>query len=69
MNLLPNWQAVLRKAWSIRLLILAGLLSAAEVILPLFMHNFPHRVFSALIGLVVIAATIARLLAQKEVLK
>jgi hypothetical protein len=35
MKLVANWRAVLRCAWSIRLMILAGLLSGVEVALPL----------------------------------
>ena len=35
MRLINEWRAVLRRAWSIRLMLLAGLLSGIEVVLPL----------------------------------
>ena len=35
MKPVANWRAVLRKAWSARLMLLAALLSGAEVVLPL----------------------------------
>lgn len=30
MHLLPEWRAVLARAWSVRLILLAGLLTGAE---------------------------------------
>lgn len=66
MKLLNDWKHVLRKAWSIRLTILAGLLSAAEVILPLFVDTLPRGIFSILTLIAVAGAFIARLTAQKE---
>lgn len=66
MKLLNDWKHVLRKAWSIRLTILAGLLSAAEVILPLFVDTLPRGIFSILTLIAVAGAFIARLIAQKE---
>lgn len=66
--LVPNWRAVLRRAWSIRLLIIAGALSGLEVALPLFGFDvIPAGTFAALSGLVTMAAFIARLLAQKGI--
>jgi hypothetical protein len=65
--LIRNWREVLKKAWSIRLMLLAGLLSAIEVVLPLFVYDLPQGLFAALSGLVVMAAFVARLLAQKGV--
>lgn len=67
MTLIPNWRAILRRAWSIRLMILAGLLSGAEVILPLFVDVLPRGTFAALSGCVVAAAFVARLVAQQGV--
>jgi len=68
MKFASNWKSVLRKAWSIRLMIVAGLLSGVEVILP-YLPAFldaPQGVFAALSLLVTAGAFIARLLAQKE---
>ena len=33
MTLVANWRAVLRRAWSVRLMLVAAVLSAAEVAL------------------------------------
>ena len=71
MNLVPNWRRVLKRAWSIRLMILAALLSGVEVIL-----GFPDieqrldwqpGIFAGLSALVTAGALIARLLAQNGV--
>jgi hypothetical protein len=66
--LVPNWRAVLRRAWSIRLLLLAGALSGLEVALALMgAATIPTGTFAALSGVVTMAALIARLLAQKGI--
>lgn len=65
MRLHPDWQAILRRAWSIRLMLLAGLLSGAEVILPLFVDAIPRNLFAVLSMCTVMAAMVARLIAQR----
>lgn len=69
MKLLANWKCILKRAWSIRLMILAGLLSGLEVILPMFIHELPRGLFSILSLLVIGGAFVARILAQQEVVK
>lgn len=66
-ELTPNWRTVLAKAWSIRMMILAGVLSGIEIVLPLFASNFPRGVFAVLTFISVFCALIARILAQKEI--
>lgn len=66
MDLIPDWKIVLKKAWSIRLMLLAGVLSAIEVVLPVFMFDMPRGVFAALSGVVVMSAFVSRLLAQRD---
>jgi hypothetical protein len=66
MHLHPEWRAILAHAWSIRLLILAGLLSGLEAALPLFPLPFAPAVIGVLTLIVVGAAFVARLVAQKE---
>lgn len=65
--LIPNWNAVLRRAWSIRLMLLAGLLSAAEIILPIYADDLPRGVFATLTIFAVGGAFVTRLLAQQGV--
>jgi hypothetical protein len=49
MKPVANWRAVLRRAWSMRLMLLAGLLSGAEVALQLLdgIIPIPPGVFAA----------------------
>lgn len=67
MKLYDNWKDIVRKAWSIRLMILAGILSAVEVILPLFADVIARGTFAALSGITVAAAFVARLVAQQDI--
>ena len=68
MRLIDGWRAVLRRAWSIRLMLLAGLLSCLEVVLPLLdgVLPIPPGIFAALSFVTVAAAFIARVVAQKD---
>ena len=66
MHLRSNWRLILRKAWSIRLLVVAGLLSALEVVLPVFENELPKHLFASLSILSVCAAFVARIIAQKD---
>ena len=69
MRLIPNWRAVIARAWSIRLLIVAGILSGAEVALPLIGDALPipTGMFAGLSFVIVAAAFVARLVAQKGI--
>ena len=64
MKLIDNASGVLRKAWSVRLGIVAGLFSGAEIIVPLFADAMPRSVFAALSFAAVMGAVIARFVAQ-----
>ncbi|POO54480.1 hypothetical protein CPJ18_02015 [Agrobacterium rosae] len=67
--LVQNWRQVLKRAWSVRLMIIAAILSGLEVALPLIdgVVEIPPGVFAALSGLTVAGAFTARLLVQKGV--
>jgi hypothetical protein len=67
MKLYDNWKQIIKKAWSVRFMVIAGLLSAVEVIFPFFADALPRGLFAALSGLFVGAAFVARLVAQKDV--
>ncbi|MBD9390116.1 hypothetical protein IB237_23225 [Agrobacterium sp. AGB01] len=64
---IANWRQVLKRAWSVRLLVLAGVLSGLEVALPLLggIYPIPTGIFAALTFLSVGGAFVARILAQK----
>jgi len=65
-KLIPDYKKVLRKAWSIRLMVLAGFLSGVEVVLSFTDVGLPLPYFAALSGLVTMAAFVTRLLAQSS---
>lgn len=60
MTLLPDWRRILRRAWSVRLILLAALLSGAEAILPVFGAAVPPWATFC----VVAGALVARIVAQ-----
>lgn len=62
----PRWRLILRRAWSVRLMLLAGLLTGAEAALPFLGHTLPRGVFATASGLTVAAAFVARLVAQRD---
>ena len=64
MNLIDNASDVLKKAWSVRLGIIAGLFSAAEVIVPMFADSIPRNTFALLSFVAVMGAVVARFVAQ-----
>lgn len=68
MRLVENWRLLLRRAWSVRLMLLAGVLSGAEVVLPLVCADvLPVGVFAVLSFLVTAGAMVARVVAQDGV--
>ncbi len=69
MRLVAEWWRVLRYAWSIRLLVLAGILSGAEIALPLIQDllPIPRGVFAGLSFAATAGAFVARLVAQQSI--
>lgn len=65
-KLVHNWKHVTKKAWSIRLGVLAAFFSGAEVVLPLFADDIPRKVFAGLSFLAVVGAILARVVAQND---
>lgn len=68
-HLLPDWQRILRRAWSVRLMLLAGLLTGGEAVI-----NFvgvdaipmPTWLRMVLISGVIGGAFVTRLLVQRD---
>lgn len=67
MKLYENWKIIVKKAWSVRLMAIAFLLTMAEVMLPFFSDAVPHNIFAVLSGLCVAGAFVARIVAQRDV--
>ena len=65
--LLEDWRRIARRAWSIRLSIVAAVFTAAEVMVPLFGDVLPRGAFVLLAFIASIGAAVARLVAQPEV--
>lgn len=67
-KLVPNAGRVLRRAWSIRLGVVAGILSGCEIALPIIDQavTIPCGAFATLSGLVTCGAVISRLVAQEN---
>ena len=61
-----DWRKIVRKAWSIRFIALAGLLTAVEAILPFFSDTIPREIFSIATFLAVAGAFMSRILVQKD---
>ena len=64
--LLDDWRKIARRAWSIRLSIVAAIFTAAEVVVPLFGDVLPRGAFVLLAFAASIGATVARIVAQPE---
>lgn len=66
MTLLPDWRRILRRAWSVRLILMAAVLAGAEAILPAFSGLLSRRAYAVLTFVIVMGALAARFVAQKE---
>ena len=66
-ELIEDWQAVLRKAWSMKFSILAAILGGLEVGVQFVQPaGIPNGVFAGIASAVSLAAGISRLIAQRE---
>ena len=70
MALITDWKDVLKKAWSVKFMLMAALLSGCEVavqfIEPTIAEMMPKGMFASLAGFVTAGALVARVLAQNE---
>lgn len=57
----------MRLAWSVRLAVLAALLSGLEVLLGFTDLGLPQGIFAAVSALVTLAAVFARIIAQEKI--
>ena len=68
MTLINDWRLVLRRAWSIRLILLAGLSAGASVSLEIMGPDtlgLPPEIFAALAAVINAVALLARVVAQR----
>ena len=67
MTLLPDWKAVLKKAWSVKFLAISAILAGCEVIFQVSGNSILPPAFApAVIGILSAFGILARVLAQKE---
>ena len=69
MKLIPNWAIVLKRAWSLRFLALAFVLTSAEAVLP-FIAPEVHKhlwVLALANAIIIPCAFVARFVVQKGV--
>lgn len=64
--LISDWKKIVKKAWSFRLMAIAGVLTGIETLLPYFADDLPRGVFSIATMLAITGAMVARLVAQQE---
>lgn len=64
MKLGDSWRLVARKAWSVRLMAVAAVLTGLEAVLPLFTPREPSPWFALATFATVCAALVARFVAQ-----
>lgn len=67
MTLYDNWRQIIRRSWSLRFILIAGVLSGCEVALPMLGDKFSPGVFAGLSAAFTCAAFVARLVAQKGI--
>lgn len=67
LRLKRNWLLIVRKAWSVKFMVLAFLLTAAEVALPFLDDSVPKGLFAFLSAVATAGAFVSRLMAQQEV--
>ena len=66
-TLLKNWPAILQKAWSVKFNIAAAFFGAAEVVVALVQPDgIADGVFAGIAAIISIGASVARIMAQKE---
>lgn len=67
-NLVDDWQTILRKAWSVKFNVAAAICGGAEIAVQIWQpESIRPGVFAGIAFVVSIAATAARVMAQKEI--
>lgn len=68
MKLDGEWRSILRYAWSVRLMVVAGVFAGLQAALPIvnLVVYIPQGLFAGLTGVVVCAALVSRFIAQRD---
>ena len=65
MTLLPDWKRIAKKAWSVRLMVVAAFFTGCEAILPFVDDVLAPRPLAIVAFVGVVGALITRLMVQK----
>jgi len=65
-ELAPDWPWLVRHAWSMRFMMLAGVFGTVEIMLPLFMDDMPRHVFAVLSIVAIVGGMASRVMVQKR---
>lgn len=66
MKMISDWRKMLRRAWSVRMALIAGFFSAASGVAPYFQSMIDPLVFALLASFFAFGAVIARVIAQPD---
>lgn len=67
MKLYDNWKEIVRRAWSLKFLLIALVLECASVVLPFYTDVIPREVFTPIIIVAILGAGISRIVYQSNV--
>lgn len=67
MRLYDNWKEIVRKAWSLKFLLIALVLECTSVVLPFYTDIIPREVFTPIIIVAILGAGISRIVYQNNV--
>lgn len=65
-RLIPRWRRFLRYAWSVRLIILAGVLAGAQAVLPFLTELIPPRILAVMTFVIVMGALVSQFIVQQK---
>lgn len=65
MALHKDWRRIVRRAWSMRLMTIAAVLTGCEAILPLFSDVIPRNLFASLTMIAIVGGMLARVISQQ----
>lgn len=66
-RLIPKWRLMLRYAWSVRLIFVAGLLAGAQAVLPFLTELIPPRILAVLTFVIVMGALVSQFIVQQKI--
>ncbi len=68
MTLLVDWRKILRRAWSMRFMALAIVVTILEAVLPIYGDTIPRGIFSIATAIAIAGGMVSRVVAQKNLL-